>query len=86
MLADIVKDPRFRTVFSFILGFAIASLTRPLCASQGGSVQCKNYKAPDIKDMTDHVYRLGGKCYQFSHNTVDCPTDSKKQSIIEAFW
>ena len=79
MLADIVKDARFHLVFSFILGFGIASLFRPLCSGS----ECRTFKAPVVKDMTDHIYRIGTKCYEFSPNTVDCPEGKK---IIEAFW
>lgn len=83
MLADIVKDPRFHVVFSFILGFGIATLFRPLCGSDGNDSTCRTFKAPDVKDMTEHVYRLGSKCYQFTPNTVDCPAAGTK--VIEAF-
>jgi hypothetical protein len=82
MIADIVNDPRFKVVFSFILGFGIASLFRPLCASDGGSVQCRNFRAPDVKEMKDHIYRIGKKCYRFSPNTIECPAGG---SVIEAF-
>jgi hypothetical protein len=83
MLADILDDPRFSIVFSVILGFGIASLFRPLCSSQGGATECREYRAPDVKEMNDHVYRIGKKCYQFKSSTVDCPVGSK---VIEAFW
>ena len=83
MLADVVNDPRFAMVFSVILGFGIASLFRPLCSSQGGSKECRTYRAPDMKDISDHVYRIGNKCYQFRPNTIDCPSGFK---VIEAFW
>jgi hypothetical protein len=83
MLSDIVNDPRFKTVLSVMLGFAIATLFRPLCASQGGSAQCRDFKAPDVKEMTDHVYRIGAKCYAFKPNVVEC---GDKKNVIEAFW
>ena len=83
MLADIVNDPRFKAVFSFILGFAIATLFRPLCSSQGGTMTCREYKAPDVKDIREHVYRIGKKCYQFEPKTTDCPVTGQ---IIESFW
>jgi hypothetical protein len=83
MLSDIVNDPKFKTAFSVILGFAIATLFRPLCVSQGGTAQCRDYKAPDVKEMTDHVYRIGAKCYSFKSHVVDC---GNKAQVIEAFW
>ena len=83
MLADIVKDPKFHILFSFIIGFGLASLFRPLCSSQGGSLQCRDYKAPDMKEMRDHIYKIGPKCYRFNPQTMECPATGGK--IIEPF-
>ena len=85
MLANIIKDPRFRIVFSFVLGFAIACLFRPLCdgTSKNGNNQCRKFKGPNVKEMEEHVYRLGEKCYKFTPNTMECPAGGV--GVIESF-
>lgn len=79
MLADIIKDPKFATVFSLIVGFGIAALLMPLYSKSAG----RDFKAPDVKEVVEHVYRLSGKCYEFRAKTLECPGSGS--NVIEPF-
>jgi hypothetical protein len=76
-IQNFLKDHRFDLFFSFILGFGIICILRPLC---NGS-ECNVNKAPAEKDFDKYVYRLGNKCYEFKTDIVQCPSSG----AIEAF-
>ena len=42
---------------------------------------CIINKPPSEADFDKHVYRMGGKCYEFKTEIVDCPVSG----AIEAF-
>jgi hypothetical protein len=69
MLADILKDPRFNKVFSFLMGVFVILLVKPVC--KGDS--CFTYKAPPMKDMREHAYKIGDTCYKFVPKEAKCP-------------
>jgi hypothetical protein len=79
MIADIVRSPPFKQVFSLLLGVAIVIIIfRPYC--KGGD--CGIWKAPPIAEVRDSVYQIGKKCYKFNEKDNECSGDGK---FIEAF-
>jgi hypothetical protein len=80
MLTDILKDRRFNIAFSFLLGVGIVViLFKPICKGS----ECTRLKAPSISELKDKVYNINEKCYIFTHETRQCPSDTK--DIIEPF-
>jgi hypothetical protein len=77
MLADILKDPRFNTVFSFLMGVFIILLIRPICKGDG----CFSYKAPPVKEIQESAYKIGDTCYKFVPKEQKCPITG----VIEPF-
>jgi hypothetical protein len=77
MLADILKDPRFNKVFSFLMGVFVILLIKPVC--KGDS--CFTYKAPPMKIIREHAYKIGDTCYKFVPKEAKCPL----VGVIEPF-
>lgn len=77
MLADILKSPYFNTVFSVLCGLFLAALLRPVCKG----VSCIFYKQPPTNEIRDSAYKLGNKCYKFTTEDVECPSEG----VIEPF-
>jgi hypothetical protein len=73
----VLKTAKFDIIFSVIVGFAIMSLTIPLCKGD----ECFIKKAPSVKEMKESTFRIGSKCYQFKADTMKCPATG----AIEAF-
>lgn len=77
MLIDILKDPRFDTVFSLLMGLFIMILARPSCKGE----QCFKFKAPPMKEVREHAYKINDRCYKFVAKDVKCPSTG----VIEPF-
>jgi hypothetical protein len=77
MLIDILKDPRFDTAFSFLMGIFIMLLARPSCKGEA----CFSYKAPPMKDIKTHTYKIGDTCYKFVPKDATCPVTG----VVEPF-
>jgi hypothetical protein len=77
MLIDILKDPRFDNVFSFLMGVFIILLIKPIC--KGDS--CFTYKAPPMKEINEKAYKIGDTCYKFVPKETKCPAIG----VIEPF-
>ena len=73
----IFKRPGFNAAFSFVIGFGIICLIRPLCKGK----ECVIEKAPDRREFESAAYRINGKCYKFSSEMKECPT----KNVIEPF-
>ena len=58
---------------SFLIGFGIAAMFRPLCKGP----ECIVLHGPPVKEVLNKVYQLGGGCVEFTTEVVDCPSDSK---------
>ena len=77
-LPEILKDTRFNTFFSFVLGIGIICILRPMCSGP----DCNITKPPAEKDFDKFVYRMGNNaCYEFKTEIVKCPSSG----AIEAF-
>jgi hypothetical protein len=77
MLVDILKDPKFDAVFSFLMGVFIILLIRPVCKGDA----CFNYKAPPMNEIKENAYKIGDTCYKFVPKESKCPTIG----VIEPF-
>jgi hypothetical protein len=77
MLVDILKDPKFNTVFSFLMGVFIILLVRPICKGDA----CFSYKAPPVKEIQESAYKIGDTCYKFIPKETKCPLTG----IVEPF-
>ena len=77
MLADIVKDKRFDVVFSVLMGIFVILLIRPIC--KDGS--CVSFKAPSVKEIKEHAYKVGDRCYKFVPKEAECPNTG----VVEPF-
>jgi len=77
MLIDILKDKRFDTFFSFLMGVFIILLARPICKGES----CFSFKAPSVKTITEHAYKIGDTCYNFVPKDTKCPMTG----VVEPF-
>ena len=77
-LPEILKDTRFNTFFSFVLGIGIICILRPQCSGP----DCNINKPPAEKDFDKYVYRMGNNsCYEFKTEIMKCPPSG----AVEAF-
>jgi hypothetical protein len=76
-ILQVLNDKRFGAFFSFVLGIGLVCVFRPICSGN----ECNLDKAPSDKDFEKYAYRLGGKCYEFKTEVVDCPASG----TVEAF-
>lgn len=56
---------------SFMIGFGIAAMFRPLC----NGPECIVIHGPPVKDVVDKVYQMGEKCVEFTTEVITCPAD-----------
>jgi hypothetical protein len=77
MIWDFLKSKQFNFVFSVLIGLGLAAILRPACKGD----KCVVMKAPQLNEIKNSTFQLGSKCYQFTAETVDCPT----QGVVEAF-
>jgi hypothetical protein len=68
---SLMENPWLAAFVSFMIGFGLAAMFRPLC--QGGD--CIVINGPPVREVVDKVYQMGAKCVEFSTEIVDCPTD-----------
>ena len=77
-LPEILKDTRFNTFFSFVLGIGLICILRPMCSG----TDCNINKPPAEKDFDKFVYRMGSNsCYEFKTEIMKCPPSG----AVEAF-
>ena len=77
MLTDLLKSKMFNVIFSVVLGIGLICLFRP----QSKGDDCKQTKAPPITEWDGMTYRMGSKCYTYTSEITECPT----QGVIESF-
>lgn len=63
-------------LLSIILGLGLATLFRKVCKGRN----CMVFKAPNMQEVEETIYKKDDKCYQFKYNNVECDT---KKSVIE---
>jgi hypothetical protein len=73
-LEAIVKVPHLMTLISFILGFGIIAIFRPVCKGP----DCVVLRGPPVSDIRGSVYQFGTKCVEFLPKAVECPKNPKE--------
>jgi hypothetical protein len=76
-LSKLLRDDNFNMFFSLMVGIGLMCLFRPMCVGK----DCTVSKPPSEKDFEKYVYRLGGSCYEFKTEVMECPASG----AIEAF-
>ncbi len=66
-----MKSPGLAILISFLLGFGLAAMFRPVCKGP----DCVIMRGPPVQELRDAVYQFGSKCVEFKTKTVECPTD-----------
>lgn len=69
-----MENPWLAAFVSFLIGFGIAAIFRPLCKGS----DCLVLHGPPVKDVINKVYQMGEKCVEFTTETMDCPKDSSE--------
>jgi hypothetical protein len=69
----LMENPTIAIGVSFLIGFGIAAMFRPLC----NGPECIVLHGPPVKDVINKVYQLGGGCVEFTTEVVECPKDTK---------
>jgi hypothetical protein len=81
MLKNLLKNPLFNLIFSFLLGVGIIAMIRPLCKGEN----CQIDKAPVVSQFDGKVYRIGRECYEFKAETTDCKSSGNIESFRDQF-
>lgn len=63
-----------RIVISMILGLGLATLFRKVCKDR----KCMIFRAPDISNIKDKIFKYNDKCYQYTEKSQSCKTHNKK--------
>jgi hypothetical protein len=69
----LMENPTIAIGVSFLIGFGIAAMFRPLCKGP----ECIVLHGPPVKEVINKVYQLGGGCVEFTTEVVDCPKEQK---------
>ncbi len=77
MIIDVLKNPAFGILVSFMLGLALVVILAPICRGK----ECMIVKAPPIHEVRDSIYHIATKCYKFETVQMDCPA----VGVIESF-
>ena len=72
-LDSFLRVPHMATLISFVIGFGIAAIFRPLCKGP----DCLVIRGPPVKDIHGSVYMFGTKCVEFVPKAVACPEKGK---------
>ena len=75
----IMDNPMFAAAVSFMIGFGLAAMFRPLC--QGAD--CIVVYGPPVKDVVDKVYQMGERCVEFTTEVVDCPNADSGVEVVK---
>jgi hypothetical protein len=72
MNLTLIMENWWAAVFiSFMIGFGLAAMFRPMCSGS----ECLVLHGPPVKDVIDKVYQMGAKCVEFTTEVIDCPAD-----------
>ena len=66
-----------RILISVLLGLGLATLFRKVCKDR----KCMVFKAPDISEIKDKIFKYNDKCYQYTEKSESCNSTHKK--IVE---
>lgn len=67
-----MEQPLFAAIVSFLLGFGIAAMFRPVCHGS----ECIVLHGPPVKEVVNKVFQMGeNKCVEFTTEITECPKD-----------
>ena len=73
----LMEEPWLAGLVSFLIGFGIAAMFRPLCTG----AECIVINGPPVKEVIDKVYQMGAKCVEFTTEVVDCPESGTVKTV-----
>ncbi len=74
-----METPWIAAVVSFLIGFGIAAMFRPMCRGS----DCLVLHGPPVKDVVDKVYQMGEKCVEFTTEVVNCPAADSGEEVVK---
>ena len=74
-----MENPWLAALVSFMIGFGIAAMFRPLC----NGPECIVLHGPPVKDVIDKVYQMGEKCVEFTTEVVTCPAAGSGEEVVK---
>ena len=75
----LMETPWIAAVVSFLIGFGIAAMFRPMCRGS----DCLVLHGPPVKDVVDKVYQMGEKCVEFTTEVVTCPAADSGEEVVK---
>ena len=78
-LESFLKVPGLAALISFVIGFGIAAIFRPLCKGP----DCLIIRGPPVSEIRGAVYQFGTKCVEFIAKAVECPPKESKKEVVE---
>jgi hypothetical protein len=69
-----MENPWLAAFLSFLIGFGIAAMFRPMCKGS----DCIVLHGPPVRDVIDKVYQMGERCVEFTTEVTDCPSDGSE--------
>jgi hypothetical protein len=75
----LMENPLLAAFVSFMIGFGIAAMFRPLC----NGPDCIVLHGPPVKDVVDKVYQMGEKCVEFTTEVVGCPSEGSGEEVVK---
>jgi hypothetical protein len=75
----IMNQPMFAASVSFLIGFGMAVMFRPLCKG----AECVVVYGPPVKDVVDKVYQMGERCVEFTTEVTECPSAESGQEVVK---
>lgn len=73
----VMEEPWLAAIVSFLIGFGIAAIFRPLCSG----AECIVVNGPPVKEVVNKVYQMGAKCVEFTTEVVDCPAAGEGEIV-----
>ena len=61
-----------RILISVLLGLGLATLIRKVCKDR----KCMVFRAPDISNIKDKIFKYNDKCYQYTTMSTQCTKDA----------
>ena len=78
-LSSYLKVPGLAALISFVIGFGIAAIFRPMCKGP----DCLILRGPPIDEIRNAVFMFGTKCVEFVGKPVECPRKEEKKEVVE---
>jgi hypothetical protein len=72
-----MEDPLAAAIISFLIGFGLAAMFRPICHGS----DCLVINGPPVHDVVNKVYQMGEKCVEFTTEVVDCPSSGVVKTV-----